>query len=133
MTASSVPTGRLHDPIVTLHSVGDGGAVPDQERWYADQVRRHGGGDLVRQLWVERGQHCSTSAADEVVALQALEERIDTGRWPSTSPRRLNAEVATFAAEFQVVTDLSTWPVEEGEVPPAFVRYTPPRTLRPSR
>jgi hypothetical protein len=132
MMDTSVPTGELEDPIVTLHSVGDGGAVPDQERWYADQLRRQGNGDLARQLFVERGSHCSTSAADEVTALQALLERIDTGRWPNTSPRRLNAEVAEFAPEYQVVTDFSTF-VDRAEMPPAFVRWTPPRTLRPSR
>jgi pimeloyl-ACP methyl ester carboxylesterase len=130
---TSVPRGRLSDPIVTLHSVGDGGAVPDQERWYADQLRRQGRGDLSRRLFVERGQHCSVSAADEVVALQSLLERIEGGRWPSTGPRRLNAAVAAFPPEYQVVTDLSTWPLERAPMPPAFVRWTPPRPLRPSR
>ena len=128
---TSVPSGGLTLPMVSLHSIGDGGAPPDQERWYAGQVRRHGGHDLVRQLFVDRGQHCSTSAADEIVALQTLERRIDEGRWPSTSPHRLNAMVAGFAPELQVVTDFATF-VDRAYMPPAFVRYVPSRTMRPS-
>lgn len=133
MLRTSVPTGDIAVPVVTLHSVGDGGAPPDQERWYGHQVRRHGGGGLIRQLYVERGQHCSFSAADEVVALQAVLERIDTGRWPSTSPHRSNEAVAAFEPAYQVVTDLSTWPFPRAVMPPAFVRYTPPWPLRPTR
>jgi hypothetical protein len=36
--------------VITLHSIGDGGAVPDQERWYGDLVRRAGRADLLRQV-----------------------------------------------------------------------------------
>lgn len=131
MFDTSVPQGNLTVPMVSLHSVGDGGAPPDQERWYAGQVRRHGGPDLTRQLYVDRGQHCSTSAADEIVALQTLERRLDQGHWPTTSPHRLNAAVAAFPPEHQVVTDFSTF-VDRAYMPPAFVRYLPPRTMRPS-
>jgi hypothetical protein len=112
MNDTSVPSGGLTLPMVALHSIGDGGAPPDQERWYAGQVRRHGG-------------------RDEIVALQTLERRIDEGRWPSTSPHRLNTTVAGFAPEHQVVTDFSTF-VDRAYMPPAFVRYLPPRTMRPS-
>ena len=137
MYRNTLPRGRISAPVVTLHSVGDGGAVPDQERWYAEQVRRQGRGDLIRQLYVERGQHCSFSAADEVVALQTLLARIDSGRWPGTSPRRLNARVGAFDRRDQVVTDLSafdpdTRTFERAFMPPAFTRFTPPRPQRPS-
>jgi hypothetical protein len=136
MDRTSLPQGRISAPVVTLHTVGDGGAVPDQERWYAEQVRRHGRGDLIRQLYVERGQHCSISAADELVALQTLLTRIDHRRWPTTDPRRLNAQVSEFDPRYQVVTDLSTFDPQTGPqrgfMPPAFTRFTPPRPQRPS-
>jgi hypothetical protein len=92
LTRYGVPRGRTPVPVVTLHSVGDGGAVPDQERWYADQVRRAGDSRELRQLYVDRGMHCSFNAADEIVAMRTLFERIDSGRWPDTSPRTLNEE-----------------------------------------
>ena len=132
MHQTSVPTGRLQVPMVTLHSTGDGGAVPDQERWYAQQVRRNSDANLLRHLYVERGQHCSFSGADEVVAIRALVRRVDTGRWPSTDPRQLNAAVERFPLEDQVVVDLSSFPFPTGVMPPAFTRYTPPALLRPS-
>ena len=137
MYRNAVPRGRLSVPVVTLHSVGDGGAAPDQERWYAEQARRQGRGELIRQLYVNRGQHCSFSGADEVVALQTVLRRIDTGRWPNTSPARLNEAVARFDPHDQVVTDLSSFDPATGEfdrgvMPPAFTRFTPPRPQRPS-
>jgi dienelactone hydrolase len=89
-----VPTGRTPVPVVTMHTTGDGGAVPDQENWYADQVRRHGDPRQLRQLYVDRGGHCSFSAADEIVMLRTLFARIESGRWADTSPQQLNAQVA---------------------------------------
>lgn len=132
MAEVGVPSGELRVPMVTVHTIGDGGAPPDQERWYAGQVRRRTRGDLVRNLYVDRGQHCSISAADEAVTVEALARRIETGRWPDTSPRRLNERVAGFAPELQVVVDLSTYPFPTAQMPPAFVRFTPPALQHPS-
>jgi hypothetical protein len=133
MERTSVPTGVTQVPTVTLHSVGDGGAVPDQDRWYAELVARTSGGDLVRQLYVERGQHCSFSTADEVVALRTVLAPLDTGVWPNTRPNRLDAAVREFPPEDQTVIDLSTFPFSVGVMPPAFVRFEAPVLLRPSR
>ena len=130
---NAVPTGRARVPVITLHTVGDGGAVPDQDRWYAEQVRRHSGSDMVRSLFVDRGQHCSSSAADEVVTVLSLEHRLATGRWPDLRPATLNAAVARFDPTFQQVVDLSTFPFPKQVMPPAFARFEPPALLRPSR
>ncbi len=122
------PTGRTPVPVVTLHSTGDGGAVPDQENWYADQVRRSGHPGRLRQLYVERGGHCSFSAADEIVTLL---ERVESGRWPSTSPRRLNEQVAELGPGYGLVLDFGTF--ADAPMTPAFTRYAPPELLRASR
>jgi pimeloyl-ACP methyl ester carboxylesterase len=132
MHRTSIARGRTPVPVITMHSTGDGGAVADQERWYAEQVRRHGDPHQLRQLYVDRGQHCSFSAADEVTALQALLSKIETGRWPSTSPHRLNAAVSRFDPHFQQVLDLRNFR-DKAVMPPAFTRFTPPEFLRPSR
>jgi pimeloyl-ACP methyl ester carboxylesterase len=126
-----VPAGRTPVPVLSLHTTGDGGAPPDQERWYAQQVRRAGDPDQLRQLYVERGGHCSFSAAEEVTALHALLAKVETGRWPDTRPDRLNAAADRFDPHFHQVIDLGT--MSKGVLPPAFTRYTPPDTLRPSR
>jgi dienelactone hydrolase len=126
-----VPQGSTPVPVITLHSTGDGGAVPDQERWYATQVRRSGDPSRLRQLFVDRGMHCSFSAADEIVTLGSLFERLDTGRWPNTSPHRLNAAASGFDSRYQLVLDFGNF--QDAPMPPAFTRFTPPRFLRPSR
>ncbi|MBG0564071.1 alpha/beta hydrolase [Actinoplanes aureus] len=123
-----VPTGRTPAPVLSLHTTGDGGAPPDQERWYAEQVDDPA--DL-RQLWVERGGHCSFSAAEEVTALRALLTKLDTGRWPDLRPSRLNAAAGRFDPHYQQVLDLGG--NGKAVMPPAFTRYRPPVTLRPSR
>jgi pimeloyl-ACP methyl ester carboxylesterase len=123
--------GTAHLPVVTMHNTGDGGAIANQERWYAEQVRRSGDASRLRQLYVDRGSHCAFSAAEEIVALQILLERIDSGRWPDTGPDRLNAAAGAFGEPYQLVLDLLTF--EDRAMPPAFVRYTPPAFLRPSR
>jgi pimeloyl-ACP methyl ester carboxylesterase len=126
-----VPLGRTPVPVITLHTTGDGGAVPDQERSYASLVRRNGDPSKLRQVFVERGMHCSNSAAEEIVTLRSLLERIDTGHWPNTSPRRLNAAAGEFGSAYHLVLDFGTF--QDAPMPPAFTRFTPPRFLRPSR
>lgn len=126
-----VPRGRTPVPVVTLHSTGDGGAVPDQEQWYAEQVRHWGDPSQLRQLYVDRGMHCSFSAAEEIVALRTLFERIDTGRWAETTPRRLDEEARQLGDGYDLVLDFGTF--QDAAVPPAFTMFTPPRFLRPSR
>ena len=126
-----VPTGRIAVPVITMHSIGDGGAVPDQERWYADLVGRAGRGHLLRQIYVDRGMHCSFSAADEIVELRTLFDRIDRGRWPDTSPARLNALDAELGRPYSLVLDFGTF--QDAAMTPAFAPFTPPRPLRPSR
>ena len=127
-----VPQGTAGVPTVTIHTVGDGGAVPDQERWYGSQVRRAGDRGLIRQLYVDRGMHCAFTDADEIVSLQTLFERIDTGHWPRTTPSHLNQAVAAFPPDHQLVFDfVETF--QDGPMPPGFVHFTPPSLLRPSR
>ena len=125
-----VPRGRTPAPILTMHTTGDGGASPDQERWYAEQVRRAGDPRRLRQLYVERGQHCSFNAAEEIVALRTLLARIETGRWPDTSPARTNQDAA-LGDGYRLVLDFGSF--TEGPMEPAFTRFSPPPFLRPSR
>ncbi|MFD0536369.1 hypothetical protein ACFQY7_24190 [Actinomadura luteofluorescens] len=82
------PSGRTPWPVVTLHSTGDGNVPPENQRWYATHV--HNPANL-RQLYVDRGYHCSFTASEEIAALQALLTRMDTAHWPDTRPRRSTA------------------------------------------
>lgn len=131
MYAHGVQSGRNPVPVITLHTTGDGGAVTDQERWYAEQVRRNGDPGKLRQLYVRRGGHCTLTAAEEIGTLQALMARVRTGSWPALNPVTMNAAAGGFDARYQFAFDFSTF--SDGPALPAFTKFTPPRFLRPSR
>jgi hypothetical protein len=126
-----VPRGSTPVPVVTLHSTGDGGAVSDQERSYGDLVRRNGDPSRLRQLYVDRGMHCSYSAGEEIATLRTLFARIDSGRWPDTSPQAMNAAAGDLGDAYKLVLDFGTF--TDAPMEPAFTEFTPPRFQRPSR
>jgi len=125
-----VSAGTTPTPVVTLHGVAEG-IIASDPRWYGEQVRRFGHPGRLRQLYVDRGDHGPFSAADEIVALNALLQRVATGTWPNVSPATLNARVARFTPQQQTVFDIFTF--TEKVMPPAFTDRQAPRALRPSR
>jgi pimeloyl-ACP methyl ester carboxylesterase len=92
LTRSSMVTGDLEVPELAIHTVADELVPVEHEDWYADQVRRAGDNRLLRQAYVQGPGHCDFQPAEQVAALQALEERLETGRWRDVaSPAQLNA------------------------------------------
>ncbi|WP_051173653.1 DUF6351 family protein [Amycolatopsis orientalis] len=128
----AVAAGTTPSPVLTVHTTGDGGAVSDQTRWYADQVRRNGDPERLRRTYVERGGHCSFNAAEEIVLLRTLVSRVDSGRWASTGPRPLNAAANGLGPEYRLVPELFSENFDEKPMAPAFVRFTPPEFPRPT-
>jgi pimeloyl-ACP methyl ester carboxylesterase len=126
-----VPTGDIEAPVLTLHTTGDGGAVPDLDRWYGDRVRQEGNASRLRQLYVDRGTHCAVNSAEEIVALRTLFTRIDSGRWPDTSPGRLTRAANDLGEAYFKVLDFGNF--VDAPMPPAFTAFTPPRFQRPTR
>lgn len=123
----AVVRGTTPAPVVTLHNTADGGAISDQAGWYGELADDR----QVRQLWVNRGNHCAFSAAEEVTALKVLEERLDRGRWGDVRPGTVNARAAAFAPEYQNVMDIITG--ANLPMPPAFTAFAPDTFQRPSR
>ena len=124
------PRGDATRPVVTLQGVSDFAGMTESARWYAQQVRRHGDAPNLRQLFIDRAGHCTFTASEEVVALQALRTRLDTGRWGDTRPDTLIATAAGFDPAYQQVYDWING--TNGTTAPAFTRYTPGLYLRPS-
>jgi pimeloyl-ACP methyl ester carboxylesterase len=122
------PAGTTPVPALTVHTVGDGLAPPEHERQYADQVDRNGDPAQLRQLYVPRGGHCTFTASEELVALQAMLDRLESGRWPSTDPAVLTAAASAFDAAYQTVH------LPNGDyapVTPGFIGFAPAPFLRP--
>jgi dienelactone hydrolase len=89
---TSVPTGRLAVPHLTMHTTADPLVPVQHESAYAAVVRRAGSNHLFRQAYVDRWGHCTFTPAELVAGLGALRHRVETGRWDAVAqPSRLQA------------------------------------------
>jgi pimeloyl-ACP methyl ester carboxylesterase len=122
-------TGRLPVPVLTMHTTGDGLVVPENEQAYRSAVDRAGDGAALQQIFVHRAGHCAFTPAETITAVQALVNRLDTGRWDRSAldPAGLNAHAAALGPQyniFEVGTTIKP-------AAPAFLRYRPAPYLRP--
>jgi hypothetical protein len=92
LEGTSVPTGELAVPQLTLHTTADPLVPVQHESVYADVVRSAGSNSLLRQAYVDRWGHCSFTPAELVAGVEALRHRVETGRWDSVAqPQALQA------------------------------------------
>ena len=98
LTRTPMVTGELDVPELAIHTVADEPVPVEHEDWYAEQVRRAGDTRLLRQAHVEGAGHCEFQPAEQIAALHALEQRLDTGRWADVAePARLTAAADSLA------------------------------------
>jgi hypothetical protein len=109
--------GRIHIPVLTMHTTGDGLVVVENEQAYKDVVDEAGNQHFLRQTFVHRAGHCTFTPAETVTAAGKLIERLDTGKWPQLDDDLLNKEAAGLG------------PLNVA--PPAFVDFHPALYLRP--
>lgn len=92
LTQTSVPTGRLQVPELDLHTISDQLVPVQQEDYYRHTVRFAGRSDLLRQAFVQRQLHCNFTPSELVAGVQAVQQRVETGRWGHLAdPAVLNA------------------------------------------
>jgi hypothetical protein len=124
LTRHIVLDGNLSGvPVVTVHTDGDGLVTPDQSRAYGDVVNAAGDEDLLRQLYVHRGGHCTFTFAEIRTALDLLIHRIERSSWPEVAPESLNRAAGLLDAGAHVLP--SGEPLE-----PRFFPFAPPPLLR---
>jgi pimeloyl-ACP methyl ester carboxylesterase len=118
--------GNLNLPVLTMHTIGDGLVIPQDETAYRDAVRAAGKQDLLRQVFVSRAGHCAFSAAETIAAIQAMINRLDTGSWNDSAltPTALNAAAQAMGDGFNTVGGFFI-------SPPAFAGYDPGPYPRP--
>lgn len=95
MLRTSTPTGELQVPVLATHTLVDLLAPVEYQEEYAETVRRAGEQPLFRQAFVDREGHCTFTVAENVAAVEAMDERLETGRWGSlarTSSLQRSAE-----------------------------------------
>ncbi len=111
LKATSQVSGRLTVPQLNIHTIDDHLVPVQQETWYSEQVSKVGSGRLLRQAYTETPGHCNFTSGELVVALRALINRVNSGRWGNTTDAAaLNAEATA-----------------TGVGPTAFVTYRPAR------
>ncbi|MBA3627418.1 MAG: hypothetical protein H0W60_06750 [Chloroflexi bacterium] len=105
-------------PVLAMHTDGDGLVTPDNQHAYAEVVRAAGNEALLRQVYVHRAGHCSFTAAEVTVALDALLERVETGSWPELDPETMNSKARTMRPDRSRLRTGDT-------VEPGFFAYQP--------
>ncbi|GAB2713400.1 alpha/beta hydrolase family protein [Streptomyces bullii] len=90
MRRTSVLTGRLSDPQLTVHTTGDALIPVQAQSAYRRAAAAAGSGPLLSQAYVDAPGHCTFTTGETLAALHTLEHRLDTGRW-DTSPGTLNS------------------------------------------
>jgi pimeloyl-ACP methyl ester carboxylesterase len=121
--------GKLHVPVLTMHTTGDGLVVPENEQAYAQVVRAAGDARLLRQIFVRRAGHCAFTPAETITAVRVLLRRLSTGHWASraTDPRALNGSAAALGRAYNVFIQSQKTVAAR----PAFTRFQPTVMLRP--
>lgn len=81
MRQTSTPTGELQVPVLATHTLVDVLAPVEFQEEYAETVRQAGEQSLLRQAFVDRTGHCAFTVAENVAAVEAMDQRLDTGHW----------------------------------------------------
>jgi dienelactone hydrolase len=111
--------GQISIPVLTMHTTGDGLVINQDEQAYASVVRSAGNNSLLRETFVHRAGHCAFTPAETITAFQTLINRLDTGRWESsTNPDTMNAEASALGPTANIA-------------PPSFLQFQPTQFLRP--
>jgi pimeloyl-ACP methyl ester carboxylesterase len=118
--------GKIRVPILTVQGVGDDVANVQNERAYADVVRKAGNRSFLREAVVQRAAHCFFTSAETIAALQTLIRRLDTAEWRGTDANALNETAAALPKVYDVLFGAGTEPVR-----PAFRDYESAPFLRP--
>jgi hypothetical protein len=113
-------TGKISGPVINVDNIADPVDADAYKRTYQETVTRAGNGELMRLTWVRSARHSNQSALERLSGFTTLVERLDTGRWPDTSPEAMNAR----AQRLRTASSLDLGPSR-------FTAHTPPAMLRP--
>jgi len=117
--------GELDQPVLTMHTTGDGLVLPQDEQAYASVVRSQENSGLLRETFVHRAGHCAFTPAETVTAFRTLIHRLDSGRWGGTTqPSGMNAAASALGPGFNTLDGVHT-------TGPSFITFHPSVFLRP--
>ena len=114
-------SGKITAPVLVVDNIGDPFDIESFDRAYEENVAAAGNGALLRMTWVRSSRHSTQSALERLAGFTALVERLDSGRWPETSPAAMNARAEQIRQAARTI-----------ELGPArFMAHQAPAILRP--
>ncbi len=118
--------GQLTVPVLSLHTIGDGLVPVEVEKAYSTVVQEAKDSALLKQTFIDRAGHCEFTPAETITALQNLQTRISTGKWPNLSSSALNKQATALGSTYNIL-DINNNLVYTA---PAFETYQPLQFLR---
>ena len=91
--------GKPVIPLLRVQGLGDSIVPFSLTQGYEELVRANGRENLFRAIFFNADGHCRANVAESTAAIEIMARRLDSGRWRSTDPKRLN----DFAASLQTV------------------------------
>ncbi|MDQ0618857.1 alpha/beta hydrolase family protein [Arthrobacter globiformis] len=85
MLKTSTPIGELQVPLLATHTTVDLLAPVEYQEEYAETVHQAGKNSLFRQAFVNRAGHCNFTVAENIAAIDAMDQRLQTGNWGSVA------------------------------------------------
>jgi len=121
--------GRITIPVLSMHTIGDGLVIPQNEQAYANVVSKAGRSFLLRQVFVSRAGHCSFTPAETITSVLSLLHRMRTGHWngAALTPAAMNNAAAALGPAYNIF--LSGGQVVP--VAPAYAAFEPTLYPRP--
>jgi hypothetical protein len=77
------PQGTVAAPILTIHTIGDGLVIVENEQAYLETLQEAGTDDLLQQNYVNDDRHCGFSNAEVQSAFVSLLNWVNTGTRPT--------------------------------------------------
>jgi len=122
-------TGKIGIPVLSIHTVGDGLVIPQNEQAYASVVRKAGRSFLLRQEFVSRAGHCAFTPAETITSVRSLLNRMRTGHWQdgALTPASMNKAATALGPAYNIFFSGG----KVVPVAPAFAAFQPSSYPRP--
>lgn len=83
LASSYDPQGTISAPVLTIHTIGDGLVIVENENAYLETLREAGTDALLQQNYVDAEGHCAFSFAEILAPFHALRDWVEKGVRPT--------------------------------------------------
>ncbi len=77
------PNGQVHIPTVTMHTIGDGLVIVENENAYQDTLEDVGNAPQLQQNYTNAGGHCKFTNSEVLASFQALLNWVEKNKKPT--------------------------------------------------